>query len=354
MVDLAARRSTGRALRCIALDHFLTGLTLAVATGLLAAVAWRAGVLDDWYELAIRFNSQVYSPESDQGVRLLGRGVALFGQCWHWYTAFALLGAVLWARSGDRPLLLLLATCLVITFGSVVVQGKGFEYHYGGCLIVLGALVAHTLACAGRWMTACWPAPILLRVAGAGLLAVAVLGMASKFRGSFGDQVRWHLGWLDDAAYYEQYDAEGSIEVARYLLQHTGPADAVWTYDPYLLANNLAGRRMPLRFTCYYFVQAARPPLAEADRWLVEIESALRDSPPRYIVLRRSTRPQRDGRPDYRTLHADDDSQPARMVRGILARRYHLARSIHQYDLYELKDQPRSDSTAQGPSGHPV
>jgi hypothetical protein len=121
------------------------------------------------------------------------------------------------------------------------------------------------------------------------------------------------------------------------LRQHSAPADLVWTYDRDVLINTLSKRRMPFRFTCFYFIMAARPPLAEAERWLAEADLALRDRPPRYIVLRRLPGSSLDGPVAYRTLPLHDNGPPARLVRDVLARRYHLARSIHNYDLYELK-----------------
>jgi hypothetical protein len=336
-VDLSVRQDTGRTLRRMALEYSSAGLTLMVVAGLTAALAYRAGVLDDWYEFAVLFNRQVYGRYAAKPAAIVGTGLDLFGRAWHWYTAFAALGAVLWARAGDRPLLLLLAMSLFTTLASVVAQGKGFGYHYGGCLTVLGVFTAELLARACRVLAPGRPTARLPRLAGALVLVIAVTGMARKFTREFGDQVLWRLGRLTDGEYYERYDRVGeAIEVARFLRDHTSPEETVLCCDGNVLINNLAGRRIPVRFTVFQLLMMARPPFRAADSWGAEVDAALRDHPPRYIVLYRGPHDGSGPWVSYRAFHARGAPPPVRLVREVLASRYRLVQNIRGYDIYEL------------------
>src|SRR4051812_1758551 len=65
---------------------------------------------------------------------------------WRWYAVAAVAGGIAWWRSGDRPALLITLAILGVTFLSALVQAKGFGYHFGGFLPVLGLLAAAALA----------------------------------------------------------------------------------------------------------------------------------------------------------------------------------------------------------------
>lgn len=336
---LAADLATRRPPRRVALDHAAAWAAAAAALGLVAAAAGWAGVLGEWYDVAVRFNAQVYSRRTPAAWDLLRSGATVFVHEWHWYAALAALGAVPWARSGGRALLGLLAAGAAVTLVSVAAQRKGFGYHYGGCLPVLAALASDALARAGGWLAAPgvpWPR----RAAAAAVIGVAAAGSASKARKEFGDQVFWHLGRTDAMTYYDRFDMRTIAETAGYVRDRSRPGETVWVYSYDPLINTLAGRRSPVRFTNVGLVTGARPPFARADRWLAEVRSALRDHPPRFIVLRRAHRPWGPvaGRPDYTALPADDDSPPARLVRGVLDDRYRPVRSFGSYDVYERRD----------------
>ncbi len=334
LVDLVANRGWKGGLARVASRHAAAWVTLIAAVLLFAALARHARVLDDWYDFTIRFNTQVYAKDSP--VRsFLYTAYVLFIRGWHWYTLYAILGFVLLARGGDRALLWTLAATFAITLVSVVAQRKGFGYHFGGCLTVLGILAAETLAHAVCWVSTRgmrWT----LRLAGLALIAVAAAGFISKMNTSYKHQIRWHLGLIDFEEFCDLQHLRGPVEVARYLQSHTAPQDTVWTYDHSVLPNNLAGRRLPFRFTCFYLVKAACPPFEKAGDWLAEVRAALDDHPPRYIVLRRAERPPPGEAPSYSVFSPNDMSAPAQLVRRTLARSYRLEHTIHDYDLFVL------------------
>jgi hypothetical protein len=197
-----------------------------------------------------------------------------------------------------------------------------------------------------------WPAPAWrLRAAGAAVVGLAAVGTSVKLSNEFRDQVRWHLGRIDDAAYYGRFGVWGLLQTADFLRRNTGPAETVWVYSYDPLIANLAGRALPFRFTNPYLFTKAGPPFDGADRWLAEVRGALRDRPPRYIVLRRLAA--RPGRVDYTFLRADDDSPPARLVRGELDRHYRLARTFRAFDVFERDPGPSAACRAACPPDGP-
>jgi hypothetical protein len=391
VLDLVTRprEDGGRSVWRVARDHAPAWLAATAAAAVTAAAAWRAGVLGDWYEVAVRFNAQVYARETPGPSAVALATWTVFVRYWHWYTALAALGAVLWARSGERRLLGLLAAGLAVSLASAAAQRKGFGYHFGGCLAVLGALASEALAHAWRWLTTAsipdWEdsrfqngfidpeflnpeshesemedrpgrtAPAWrLRAAGAAVVGLAALGTAAKLDHEFRDQVRWHLGRIDDAAYYGRFGLGGLLQTADFLRRNTGPGETVWVYSYDPLIANLAGRALPFRFTNPYLFTKAQAPFDGADRWLAEAREGLRDRPPRYIVLRRSDgRTAVPGRVDYTFLRADDDSPPARLVRGELEQRYRLARSFRAFDVFELRPGPCAAGRAACPPDGP-
>jgi hypothetical protein len=325
-------------------------VSAALAAIVLSVAAWWAGALDDWYDITIRFNSQVYAQQKQSLIPILLYLGVFFTRYWHWYTALSVLGVAVLVRSRERSLLGLLGLVLCVTVASAFAQAKGFGYHFGGCLPVLGGLASCALGVSWAWAIqggGSWPR----RVVGYSVVLLAITGTASKVDHQFGAQILWHLGRLSDDAYYARHDVRDPIEVARFLRAHTSASETVWCYSYDNLINTLADRRSPVRFTNCYLVMWARAPFDGADRWLGDVRDVLRYRPPRYIVLRRASR--RADPADYTCLRWDDTTPPAKLVREILAHQYRLVQTIRSYDLYELQGSEASGSLTRrmpGPS----
>jgi hypothetical protein len=72
-------------------------------------------------------------------------------RCWHWYLAVSLLGVLYYWRR-DFPALIAVGMILPATVASVLIQGKGFEYHLGVLYPLLALLVATVVGASWRYL----------------------------------------------------------------------------------------------------------------------------------------------------------------------------------------------------------
>ena len=140
-----AAECSGRGWGRMLADQAVVSLTLVALVGLTLACGWMSGALDDWYDVSILYVSETV--RHDAGFASVVHKLAC--SCvhsWNWYAAYALAGGILWWRHGDRPTLLVVLGVLATTLVSAAYQRKGFDYHFGGILPVLGILAANFLA----------------------------------------------------------------------------------------------------------------------------------------------------------------------------------------------------------------
>ena len=144
LMDLAARPQSGRTLRRIATDHAIEGASVAAALGAMLLVGWVSGVLWASYEWLI-FNVEIFSTLKQPTSFLLERTRHLAMTYWPAYLVVGAVGFVRWFRYGDRPLLVLVLSSFATTVVSVVVQHKGFDYHFVAIIPGLSLLMSDAL-----------------------------------------------------------------------------------------------------------------------------------------------------------------------------------------------------------------
>jgi hypothetical protein len=326
LIDLSLRGRTGRGLATIARDHARIFLAAGALAASVAAWGWASGVLDDWFENVILFNSQAYASRSLGMPSILASLAALLRMWWYWYTAPALVGGLLWWRSGDRPSLLVILGALAMVLGSALAQGKGFTYHFGGVLTVLGLLAANCLAWLGRAaLTGSPRRRPLMRIAFAATALVVLIGLGSKFSREYRRQFLWHLRKISIYEYYTDGGQGPLLELATLARDHTAPGDTILAWnDNSMMIPALAHRRLPVRFVPPHIITQAVPPFRGARRWQDEWEAALREHPPRLIVL-----------PDSLRDPWPDGPRAVRVVREMVETRYRVLASRGGYTCFE-------------------
>jgi hypothetical protein len=327
VIDLSLRGRTRRGLLTIACDHAIVVLVVGALSVMLASWGWASGVLDDWFDMAILFNSQAYARNSRGSMFVLGSLGTLLRQSWHWYTAFALAGGVLWWRSGDRPSLLVILGALAIVLGSALAQGKGFGYHFGGVLPVLGILSANCLSWLASAASSSVPkGRLLLKVSFGAAILVVLFGLGSKFSKEYRRQLLWHANKI--SIYQHFGDNWGPLlELAIMAKSRTSPDDAILAWnDESMMIPAVAQRRMPVRFVPPHIISQARPPFRLASRWQDEWEAALRERPPRLIIL-----------PDFLRNPWPNGPRAITILKEMIETRYQIIATKAHYTCFELK-----------------
>ena len=283
-IDVALRKRSDRGWGRMVTDQVYVSLTIVALSGLTLVCGWMSGALDDWYDVSILFVNELYAHESglDPVVHRLG---LLFLRSWHWYTAYALAGGILWWKRGDRPTLLVVMSVFVVILVSAAFQRKGFEYHFGGILSVLGILVANFLAHLTALCSTARSRPAV-RLAASLAILIAAIGVISKLSLEYAHQVEWHLGTISTCDFLDDYELCAPLQLAGYIRAHTDPGTTILTFgsrhEP--MIHVVAERKNAVRFARTILIEAARPPFRHATQWHEELESVLRDHPPKYII----------------------------------------------------------------------
>ena len=259
-------------------------LGFAALLGLAVLCGWALGNLDDWYQQSIEFSLSTYVGDPPQvWTETLS---TLFLWSWHWVTALGLVGLVLWlARDGfTYPLILILGILATVTV-SFFFQNKFFGYHMGGALMVMALLAGIAfdgLAQQRRKMQASLRRQA---VTSALLLAVclAVAGMAGKLLNLQSGLTLLLAGTFGPQPGYGLTEQERRTIIAMIQDGSTGQ-DTVAVYGTkYDLAYR--AQRAP---TYRFFTPAAdqiSPAFEHHDAWLTEIRTALRDTPPAFVIM---------------------------------------------------------------------
>jgi len=203
--------------------------------------------------------------------------------------AAAAVVGILWRKrtmAGLTAIAWVLATLL-----GIGVMAKFFAYHW----LPLYAPQALLAGLAVSWTGDAWRTGRRLV---AGIAVVALVAAAGSFAWRFGPTAwqraadaatvargaqSWssHLAEFDTVPHGGDFSATANYLVARHLREHTEPEDGVFVWGFEMLIYYLADRRPPTRF-CSNF------PLSATWRrgdWVAELEAALREHPPTYIVL---------------------------------------------------------------------
>jgi len=333
LIDLVTRRRLGRSFSVILRDQAIALAVMVGLTAFLLGSAWVSDALERGFDLAIRFNSEVYGRKRNSLLFIVSNILKSCIREWHWYIVFSAVGLYLWWRRGDRPTLILILYAQVATFGLVFLQGKGFFYHMSGMLPMLGLLIANALAWLIRGISMPSPWPRDKRKVFATLAcAMAFYGIGSKLYRSYNYQCLWYLGKISTDEYFEHYELAELMRMARFVRSNSVPADTVWSYSTGIIVNVVAERRLPVRFAHPLITQNANPPFSRAAEWMAELETILRDHPPKFIILARD--------PDATTYQYLDNLKEgtiSKLIKDTIDARYHLVYTAGIYDCFELK-----------------
>lgn len=270
-----------RALSAVCSDAALAAAACIAVLGGLALAGYATGQLQEWYELAVRYNMQVYSHNA--GVMDCVRRLVDFAHAWHWYIACGLLGLAVamrdpmasrfvpWAALGGLAAIL-----------SAFAQLKGFGYHFAGILPTFALGTAYLLAVstlrlraqpqAARWLVAL------------ALWALAIGGTLKKQHSQLHRQYAWLAGGTSARDMLAGDDYADVLGVAD-LVQQTVPADrSVLVWSRMLHVNFLTAHRSPTRFITVWMLAGMPAQFATGNRWLDEFERALTDDAPAVIV----------------------------------------------------------------------
>lgn len=258
----------------------IAGMGTAVAAGLFL------GNLEDWYQQSIEFSLSIYVGEPPQDWRLTL--YTLFVRSWHWITLLALPGFLFWAlrdRFGHGLVLLLgIGATSAVSFA---VQNKGFGYHLGGILPVLVLLIAVAF---DRLSHLCREAPSRVwRVTAFSVLTLSSLlvlaGTASKMM-SFQDGARLLLSRdVGPVSGYGLTETERR-KIIELIREGSSPNDTVIVYG-----TNFELAYRAERLPTYRFINAVidqtTPDFRYYAAWMAEIETALAQQPPAYLIFHR-------------------------------------------------------------------
>ena len=340
LIDLVTRHQSGRSWARMAADHAIEAFTMIAAVGIIALVGWRVGILGAWYEW-FQFNSQIYRSLKASNEYILGRARLIAMTYWPMYIVIAFIGGLLWLRRGDRPLLVVLIASFTTAAVSLIVQAKGWDYHFAAFLPIMGILMSYALAWASRVLTA---GPLIPRIRQARttafpvalatlMLVLTPLTIAKKVYRCYRVPVGWQLGLIGEAEYLNDYNLVGVEEVVTYVEEHTTPRETVWSFADLILdLNYLAHRRSPSRFWNPYHIFHAVAPFSLAPQWQAEVADVIRNHPPKIVVMH-SQEPPKSG---YDYPPEWSNSPIGAIFDETLAKRYRLVKTIERFEIYEL------------------
>lgn len=265
-----------------------TGLLLGFAAGIAAAAAvgLALGNLDDWYRQSIQFSFSVYIGEPPQDWRVTL--VTLFVRSWHWITLLAIVGCGVWAWRDRFGHALVLALGLIATSAlSFAVQNKGFGYHLGGVLPVLVLFVAVAFdGLDGMRRQAGSRAMAAVGLLALGLTgALALAGTASKIANF---ETGWRLllsGDIGPTAAYGLTEDERR-EIVELIRTGSGADETMIVYGTNFELAYRAERLPTYRFI-NTVLELADPSFPHYEEWMAEIDRALIETPPAFIIVDR-------------------------------------------------------------------
>ncbi len=332
---LFSGRERRRIAQGVADSAFAFGLS-AVALCLVALAFWRTGGLAAWYELAVRFNLEVYAQRvsyADVTRRLLG----VVGW-WHWYLAFGAWGAWRWWRDGrDRSIALVLGSLVATVLISAYAQRKGFIYHVAGLLPFLAFFVAYLVASTIEKARAGFtPARASALVV---VCCIVSLGTVKKLWTGRRPQLELYAGLRSEREVLAEYDAGPAgfsfadvVDAADHVRRTTESSATVLTWSRAVHVNFLSERPSPLRFATIGMLALARPPFSHAGAWAAELAEVLEKRPPEVILIPAPGA----GEEDEIWLQAAPSPAVA-VLRQSLLTSYVLERSFGSMDLYRLR-----------------
>jgi len=334
--DLITARVRSRPWRSIATDVLIVAGVIIAAAAAILLLAWKKGALAPWYDSVVQYNAYSYTPS----IAAMSLQFFQWAKGWHWYAAFATIGAVIWWRRRIGRDVLGILLCLVVTsLISAYVRGKGFGYHLGALLPAFAIPIA---ACLVSLVEAWRTRPTLPRL---GLVVAAtlivVVGLGKKIQHLLGGQIEWLLGRASIQAMLVNEDSglDGTtmadVVAAAEFVQRTTPSDATLLTVPRPVGVNfLSRRRSPSRFITFGMLTTMDQRLPISKKWSAEFAQMMAMAPPDLILI-----PGLGSGEDY-DLFWKDPAPPApiQLLRRELSTRYRFERRFGSMDLYRLRE----------------
>jgi dolichyl-phosphate-mannose-protein mannosyltransferase len=304
----------------------------------------RAG-LPDLYEVHLVYNARVYAGQSSALTRVAeftGRVLESPGlMVW----LLAAVGGVvtLWRRKREEAALV--TAWAFAALAGVVIQGKGFPYHFLPLVPALALLSAVLLSAAVDWPTASLPR-WLPRAGAAVLVAVLVAPPLSRIAGA---TLRWvrAASTAGGLAAYERREygffghaASPLGRIGSYLRQHSALDDRVQVWGMKAVIYGASDRRPPTRFgTSQPMVSGVGSGFPE--RYRTEFLQQVQTHPPRFIVARRAELCQ----PGPRRIELEClDAFPE--FAQLVEQHYRKVEEVQDFAIWELD---KSVASGQGP-----
>jgi hypothetical protein len=340
LADLLIIKTTGRNLREIVEDHIVVALSTLAPLAVIAAIGIPSGALQGWYDATVSFNLEVYS-QSRTPWEIAERLLPWILQCWHWYLVVSLLGVFYWWRR-DLPALIAVGMILPATIASVLIQGKGFEYHLGTLYPLLAILVATVVGASWRYLAnesrRLLPSAIALL-----LVAGPATGLARNIWSVFAPQRQQYLGRITKAEMYRRYGggAEGLsvndlLEITEYVESASRPDATLLFWGRPCHVNYWARRRSPSFAAGFALLSEPEPDFSLFARWRARLEETMASRPPALLLL---VKDEETG--GYQGLPTPDrrDEKLAGVILQHLPE-YRLEKSIGLVDIYRLARAP--------------
>lgn len=303
-VDFLFRKKTNRSLSTMILDHALATAAMLATFGLVALLGWRSGATREWYRMAVLFNLAIDENAGETHYTVVRYFVIYALTSWHWILAVTGIGIYThWRR---RPLgLALLLAIAVTTAVSVVVQKRGYPYHWGPLWPVLAVLMAPPIAEAFQSLFH-EPERVIrsksVHRALCGLLCLVVVGgLGKKVAVALRSPAEWMTGRISDREFYSRYSTGdlAPLDVIRDLsayVENTTPPDrSVFFWGSARMVNFLAKRRSFSRFASISPLivdRNAEPHPSETNLRLfrefdAELRQGLKSDPPEMFLLQK-------------------------------------------------------------------
>jgi hypothetical protein len=298
-------------------DAAVAGVACAALLGGIAAIGWSSGQLQEWYQLAVRYNVEVYS--HNKSVFDVARTLLGLGGEWHWYFGCGLAGLLLAARdASSRGFAQGAGLVALAALLSAFAQLKAFGYHFAGLLPPLALGTAWLLARVvqrARTVRTPWP-----RVLALALCALAVGGSLKKQHSQLGGQYAWLFAGASEQQMLAGDEYASVLAVADLVRSTVPEGSSVLVWSRMLHVNFLAERASPTRFITVWMLNGMPAGFAAGNRWLDEFERAMASAPPAVVVLDAAREPGSG-------IDVWADEHPGR---AIAALRAHLQRDYSQ------------------------
>lgn len=334
-LDVCLMSKSTRKFIVIFIDHCIVGLVIIMLFALLAVYGLSNGSLAAWYDVSVKFSLEIYSQTKSisEIFRLFS---SLLFNYWGMYILLSLCGAIVFFRKNIVALLLSLSL-LPVAIISVVVQGKGFGYHWTMLYSLMGILMAIIVGYVASIIIQKKLSRCLLSFSLVVFLAAGITFMV-KVRYAFGPQLSMVLGVSSQDEMYDRYLAgrgvtvKDALHAADYIKQSTDENSTVLFWGRPCYVNTLSKRRSPYFAASFALWQSPTPSFSSFDKWKSSLENVMQNKPPEILMLVK-----KDDGSGYRWLpeHPDENKIASVIVRHLP--NYALEKTYGGIDLYRYK-----------------